>query len=123
MSKTILWPFYIDATGAVGNTESDSEAIDSLLKFILSINENEVLGDPNIGCKLNNLVFETRKEILDTMSQFYIEEIVKKYFLNIIKLKSIDGEKVGKVYTIYITYEIISTGEIATTSYELNLRV
>ncbi|MBZ4649171.1 MAG: hypothetical protein JG780_29 [Thermosipho sp. (in: Bacteria)] len=123
LSDTILWPFTINNIGVLNTTSNIEEAINSLLTFIFSIRENEILGDPNLCSKLHLLLFETDKNILDTMSSLYIEEAINEFASDFVRFKSCIGsfDNNNKIYNIEIIYEIKSTNEEKVLNYSLEI--
>lgn len=121
MADTILWPFKINSIGMLNTTSDVEEAINSLLTFIFSVRENEILGDPYLSSKLHLLMFETDKNILDSMCNLYIEEAINNFASDFVRLKSTFGnyDPETKTYQIEVVYEIISTGEEKTFTYNL----
>lgn len=121
MSNTMIWPFKINNIGVIDNDESEQAAIESFLSFLFSLRENEILGEPDLFCRLHLLVFETNKAILDSMSRLYIEEAIDKYASDIVRIKDFYGTIEDRIYSMYITYEVISSGEEFSKTFSLQL--
>ena len=77
-AKQLHFPFSIDQSGRVKACGGD-EAIRGMIIQVLFTSHGERINNPEFGCGLFNLVFETNNELLASVMEFTIGEALTRW--------------------------------------------
>lgn len=117
---SIKYPITFNLTSGVTDLDDLTVSINRCVGLILTTGKGELLGDPDFGCRLYEMLFNQYSEILENQIKEEIIESVSK-FESRISLKSDDIEIIqensndGNRFKITITYSINGTDRIGTT--------
>lgn len=125
--KSISYPTTFDIDSGVTKLDSDYLSINMCLALLLTTAKNELLGDPDFGCRLYELLFEQASDdLLDEIKDDIVENI-KKFETRVtvnredIEIKHRENTD-RNAYTITITYRINNTQRTNTTDIILEER-
>lgn len=125
--KSISYPTTFDIDSGVTKLDSDYLSINMCLALLLTTAKNELLGDPDFGCRLYELLFDQASDdLLDEIKDDIVEN-VKKFETRVtvnredIEIKHQENTD-RNAYTITITYRINNTQRTNTTDIILEER-
>ena len=122
--KSIKHPIMFNLTSGVTDLDDKTTSINRCIGLILTTGKGELLGDPDFGCKLYELLFEQYSPALESQIKIEIVNSISKYEKRItVKNSDIDiqhiedGER--NKYHISITYDISGTSSQGNTTFTL----
>lgn len=123
-TKSIRYPITFNLTTGKTDVDSDTISINRCIGLILTTGKGELLGDPNFGCRLYEMLFDQYSDILENEIKNEIVNSIKKYEKRItVYQKDITIEHNDNTdrnsYTITISYVINSRSSRDTTSVTL----
>lgn len=122
-TKSIKYPDAFDLVSGETLLSDGTKSINQCIGLILTTGKGELLGDPDFGCTLYEMLFDQysdaeevliKKEIVDSISKFEQRVTVSEQDITIIE----DNDQIGHKnrYKITINYTVNNTSKINTTS-------
>ena len=126
--KSIGYPETFNLVSGETNLDSDLLSINMCLALLLTTAKNELLGDPNFGCRLYEMLFDQASEsFLESVKQEIVDEIAiyeSRFTVGIGDIEINHMENTDRnAYSIKITYTVNNTQMKSTTEIELEERV
>ena len=125
--KSISYPLTFNVVSGETNLDSDYLSINMCLALLLTTAKNELLGDPDFGCRLYELLFDqvsdefydaVKDDIVENISKFEKRVTVTREDIEIKHEENTDRN----AYGITITYRINNSQKVNTTDIILEER-
>lgn len=126
--KSIKYPYTFNIVSGETDLDSNLVSINACLALLLTTAKNELLGDPDFGCRLYEMLFEQASDdfIMD-VKQEIVDEIAKYESRIIVSLNDIDIQHMENTdrnsYHITINYTVKNTNLSTSTDIILEERV
>ena len=93
----------------VGQVKQAPQLIAESIHRILNTSPGERVRDPNFGCRINEMLFETNEFAVATLGAFHINEAITKYEprVNIKTISPVINEA-GNTITVSITFTLLT---------------
>lgn len=109
--KSVSYPLVFDVESGKTKLDSDYLSINMCLALLLTTAKNELLGDPDFGCRLYEFLFEqASSSVLDDIKLDIVENIEKFEKRIIVTQNDIDIKHMENTdrnaYSITITYRV-----------------
>jgi phage baseplate assembly protein W len=125
--KSLSYPITFNINSGQTNLDSDYLSINMCLALLLTTAKNELLGDPDFGCRLYEFLFEQTSESLIEDIKLDIVENIQKFEKRIIvnqndiEIKHLENTD-RNTYSITITYTLKNSQRQNTTDIILEER-
>jgi phage baseplate assembly protein W len=122
---SIKYPITFNLTSGVTDLDDLTTSINRCIGLILTTGKGELLGDPDFGCRLYEMLFnqyseilenQIKEEIIESISKFESRVSLKEDNITIAQDNSDDRNR----FKITITYSINGTDRIGTTDVSFN---
>lgn len=126
--KSIMYPRTFNLVSGETDLDTNLVSINTCLALLLTTAKNELLGDPNFGCRLYEMLFDqasdqfiesVKQEIVDEIALFESRVIVNVNDITVEHLENRDRN----AYHITIQYTVKNTQLTSTTDIILQERV
>ena len=122
---SIKYPITFNLTSGVTDLDDLTTSINRCIGLILTTGKGELLGDPDFGCRLYEMLFNQYSEILENQIKEEIIESINKFESRVsLKEDNItitqDNSDDRNRFKITITYSINGTDRIGTTDVSFN---
>lgn len=126
--KSISYPKTFNLVSGETNLDTNLVSINACLALLLTTAKNELIGDPDFGCRLYEMLFDqasdpfidsVKQEIVDEITRFESRVIVT---VNDITIEHVDDKDIN-AYHITIQYTVKNTQLKSTTDIILEGRV
>jgi phage baseplate assembly protein W len=127
-TKSIKYPVTFNLVSGATELDDKITSINRCIGLLLTTAKGELLGDPDFGCRLYEILFDqysntlvdiAKQDIVDNISLFESRVIVTDKDIEILEHK--DG--IRNSYNIKITYTIKNSNQISNTEILLEERV
>lgn len=126
--KSIMYPKTFNLVSGETNLNTDLVSINTCLALLLTTAKNELLGDPDFGCRLYEMLFDQVSDsFIDSVKQEIVDEIEKYETRVIVTVNDVSVEPLENTdrnaYHINIKYVVKNNKLNSTTDIILEERV
>lgn len=126
--KSIMYPKTFNMVSGETDLNTDLVSINTCLALLLTTAKNELLGDPDFGCRLYEMLFDQVSDaFIDAVKQEIVDEITKFETRVIVTVNDVSVEHLENrdrnAYHITINYVVKNTQLKSTTDIILEERV
>ncbi|MEM1076110.1 MAG: GPW/gp25 family protein [Pseudomonadota bacterium] len=104
-------PFGPDGTGRIGTTEDRYMRARNLLLSVLLTAPGERLMRPEFGAGIQEMLFDSNSEALETAGDFLIRSSVQRYLSDVLVLDDLTINRNEGILEITVTYGLVGEDE------------
>jgi len=100
----LTYPYHIDGRGHTAMHTDDARYARDLIEQVLFTRPGERVNQPEFGCDIMGLVFETNSDALASATEFIVQASLQRWLSELITVESLSVEAVENELRITIVY-------------------